>query len=274
MNASNRPVTSREYKLILNADRFKDRVEGSQTFWDLVEFLVEKQEGQIHKRQDKEKMRRTWYLDTPGLDFRRNQFVLRVREEADAEPEERFKVTLKYRAPDRYISASQDLSSTKKDKHKFEEDILPPFTSKFSHSVSFKQGEEPNLGRVDQVAALFEGIDDLDLDDDTRVEKVNGFEAHEVARWVGQLKFKKEPIVKCCLSFWYLTRSKNEFPLIVEFSYDYDLPDDAQDDSGDLEQYAIPVAAGAKRLFMTLQKQLDWMNFAATTKTAYAYEAL
>ena len=122
------------------------KVEGSQTFWN----LVEKQGGEIHLRQDEERVRRTWYLDTPGLDFRRRQFVLRVREEED-EGKKEFKVTLKYRAPDRYISASQDLSSTKKGKHKFEEDILPPFTSKFSQSMAVKRKKEPNLGHVDQV---------------------------------------------------------------------------------------------------------------------------
>jgi uncharacterized protein YjbK len=67
-------------------------------------------------------VRRTWYLDTPGLDLQRHHYALRVREEED-EGKKRFKVTLKYRAPDRYLSASQDLSSTEKAKHKFEEDI-------------------------------------------------------------------------------------------------------------------------------------------------------
>lgn len=272
MKKSNRPVTSREYKLILNADRFKDRVEGSQTFWDLVEFLVDKQGGQIHLRQDEERVRRTWYLDTPGLDFRRRHYVLRVRKEED-EGEKEFKVTLKYRAPDRYISASQDLSSTKKGKYKFEEDILPPFTSKFSHSTAVKRKKEPVLGQFNEVAALFPGVAALGIGADTPIDKVNGFEAYEIARWVGQLKFEAEPIVKACLSFWYLMGSEKELPLIVEFSFDYDLPEE-QEDPASLERYPMPVAAGAYRFFMTLQRQLDWVNFNATTKTAYAYEAL
>ncbi len=66
---------------------------------------------------------------------------------------------------------------------------------------------------------------------DTPIHKVNGFEAHEIARWVGQLKFDKDPIVKACLSFWYLLGSENELPLIVEFSFDYDLPNEARDNS-------------------------------------------
>jgi hypothetical protein len=66
----------------------------------------------------------------------------------------------------------------------------------------------------------------------------------------------------------------NDLPPIVEFFYDYDLPDAAQEDLAALEQYPIPVAAGANRLFLTLQRQSDWMNFTATTTTAYATEAL
>jgi hypothetical protein len=113
----------------------------------------------------------------------------------------------------------------------------------------------------------------LDIVGDTPVGKVNGFEAHEIARWVGQLKFEEEPIVKACLSFWYLMGSENELPLIVEFSFDYDLPEEPED-SAALEHYPIPVAAGAYGFFMALQRQSDWVNFHATTKTAYAYEAL
>jgi uncharacterized protein YjbK len=272
IKASNRPVTSREYKLILNADRFKDRLEGSQTFWNLVEFLVNKQGGQIHLRQDEEHGRRTWYLDTPSLDFRRHHYVLRVREEDGGK--KWFKVTLKYRAPDRYLSASQDLSSTKKAQHKFEEDILPPFTSKFSHSASIERKKAPKLGQVDQVVDLFPGLAGLGINAETPVGKVNTFEAHEIARWVDQLKFEEEPIVKACLSFWYLIGSKKELPRIVEFSFDYDLPDGAGDGRDSPESYPLPVVAGANRLFAALQRQTDWVNFRATTKTAYAYEAL
>ena len=86
MKETNRPVTSRGYKLILNADRFKNRVEGSQTFWDLVEFLVLKQGGQIHLRQETEKVRRTWYLDTPSLDLRRHHLPMRLCRRGTSSP--------------------------------------------------------------------------------------------------------------------------------------------------------------------------------------------
>ena len=132
----NHPVTSREYKLILQADRFKDRAEGSAIFWELVEALLLQAGGQIHERQNEEMLRRTWYLDTPDLDLRSHNLNLRVREEMDEQ--KKYKVTLKYRGPDRYLSAAQDISSPEKGETKFEEDVLPSFISKFSHSTSLK----------------------------------------------------------------------------------------------------------------------------------------
>src|ERR1044071_6232688 len=139
MTESNQPVTSREYKLMLNSDRFNDRSKGSKTFFDLIEFLIKKEGGTIVEKQDKEERRQTSYLDTPQFALRQNGFSLRLREEGAAH----FQINLKYRGADRYLSAGQDVSSSKDGKSKFEEDILPPFTSKFSHSNSIETAELP-----------------------------------------------------------------------------------------------------------------------------------
>jgi len=40
-------ITSREYKLILNSDRFQDREKGCQEFWRLVEFLIKGEGGVV-----------------------------------------------------------------------------------------------------------------------------------------------------------------------------------------------------------------------------------
>lgn len=85
MNSSNRPITSREYKLMLNADRFKDREEGIEVFLRLIEFLIKKEGGAIKKIQNKkedEEIRLTSYLDTPELALRQQGYSLRLRDEA------------------------------------------------------------------------------------------------------------------------------------------------------------------------------------------------
>lgn len=273
MSASNRPVTSREYKLMLNADRFKDRDQGSQVFLGLLDFLIGKEGGKIIEPQNKEERRQTSYLDTPESALRQNGFTLRLRKEAKAE--DGFQITLKYRASDRYISAAQDLSSPRADKIKFEEDILPPFVSKFSHSSSIKTKTMPDLSSIEKVAVLFPGLEKLNIEGDTAVKTVNDFIATEVVRKLCKFQFGEPPTIKASLSFWYLTEDENVWPLVAEFSFDYDGLDVNGGTSGDsTETYPSRVVEGANQLFSALQSQAGWMDFNRSTKTAFALEGL
>jgi hypothetical protein len=267
----NHSVTSREYKLMLNTERFKNRDEGSLVFLNLIDFLIGKEGGAIIEKQNVEEKRQTSYLDTFDLALHRHGFALRLREEAKAN--DGFQINLKYRASDRYISAAQDLSSPQADKIKFEEDILPPFVSKFSHSCSVKAETKPDLGRMHKVAELFPGLEELDIDGDTVVKTVNDFTALEVVRKLCKFQFGGTPVIKASLSFWYLTKNENDWPLVGEFSFDYDEPDRETDETR-LETYPSRVVEGASRFFSALQGQAGWMNFNATTKTAFALEGL
>src|SRR5262245_18686098 len=98
MPNSNHPVTSREYKLMLNTDRFKDRAAGADRFFELIELLITKSGGTITEKQTKEERRQTSYLDTPQFALRQSGFALRLREEPEG-----FQLNLKYRGADRYI---------------------------------------------------------------------------------------------------------------------------------------------------------------------------
>src|SRR5215204_716743 len=181
MDISNCPVTSREYKLMLNVDRFKDREQASQEFLSVLKCLVIKERGSVVEEQNEEERRQTSYLDTPERALHQQGFALRLREEDD-DDEEEFQINLKYRAADRYISAAQDVSSPQEGKTKFEEDILPPFVSKFSHSTSIKTATDPELGSMNKVTALFPGLREHNIDENTAVETVSDFKALEVVR--------------------------------------------------------------------------------------------
>ena len=41
-------ITSREYKLMLNADRFQNREEGIKAFWEVVRYVLKKTSG-VHE---------------------------------------------------------------------------------------------------------------------------------------------------------------------------------------------------------------------------------
>lgn len=271
MKAFNYPVTSREYKLMLNTDRFKDLEHGSKVFMNLIELLVHKEGGTV-ELTDKEEKRATSYLDTPELALRQLGYSLRLRKDAKS-----FQINLKYRSSDRYLAANQDLSSSHPDKkavsHKFEEDILPPFVSKFSHSASIKFDKHPDIKTVQQLVALFPGLEKLPLDADDAIRTINNFEAHEVVRKLCKFRFDDSIDLKACLSFWYLQENTEDWPLVGEFSFDYDQPEDAIK-NGELESYPSAVVTGANRFFVALQSQTGWINFNTTTKTAFALEVL
>jgi len=275
MTDSNKRATSREYKLMLNSDRFRDRAEGAERFLNLIELLIQKQGGAIVDKQPKEERRRTSYLDTAQFALRQRGFSLRLREE-----EKEFQINLKYRGADRYISAAQDVSGSE-GKIKFEEDILPPFVSKFSHSNSIKTGAKPIFKTIKDVVSRFPGIARLGIDEDTPVETANDFIALEVVRKLCKFQFDKTEI-KASLSFWYMGDDTN-WPLVAEFSFDYEAvkeaakKDEGQDKSNDenkLENYSLNAVEGAKELFSALQNQTGWLDLTTTTKTAFALEVL
>jgi hypothetical protein len=273
MGYANAPVTSREYKLMLNTDRFDDERKSTKVFADIVEFLTSKIGGEVIKRQDDEKpeTRQTRYLDTVRWAFRRRGFILRVREEED-DGDLEYKITLKYRSLDRYLAAVQNLTSHAEGKktRKFEEDILPPFRSQFSHSMAIKTPTLPALKTMGDVIALFPGLRDFGLSNTMPLHIVNNFTAHEIVQNVCHIQFQDSMKIKAGLSFWYFDAKTTAWPLVTEFAFDYDVEDAIA--APQLEAYPTSVVEGARRLFHTLQKQSGWVNAAMTTKTAFVYE--
>jgi hypothetical protein len=286
---ANRPITSREYKLMLNTERFRDRQAGAALFWELLKFLVTNQGNEFipdsgDPDKDVEKTRTTWYLDTPGFELRRADVTLRVRDRPSSK--KRYKLTLKYRAPDRYSAASRDVRCTEEvddDDVKFEEDVIPPFVSKFAYSVSFKSRDLVQPRSMAEVLDLFPGLEAYRIPPITSIRRVNGFQAHEVMHYIGKLKLDKMPtprslralpdfVVKAALSHWYLRPDQDDYPLVTEFSFSFDAQ--RQLDPDRLERFPPTVVAGANRLFRDLQNQAGWLAQFGTTKTAYAFEVL
>lgn len=297
MTPSNRQVTSREYKLLLNPERFRARPEGTQAFWNLLVFLAEQQGIKaISKKEDDDKKddpphRWVQYLDTRAFELQRQCAIVRLR----YEPEKKsHKVTLKYRSPDRYLVAGSDLSCNRKvekDDLKFEEDILPPFVSKFSASVSFKSDDpvafvadadqiRPDM-RLSHLISLFPGLQALDIPAETPIYPANGFKAYEVMQYIGKLKLADTKL-KAALTHWYAQKNEDDYPLMTEFSFDYDLPEAKSDSDASskdaphpdsLEQFPLALVRGAHQLFTSLQDYTAWLAPSGTTKTALAFES-
>lgn len=283
MSQKNVPVTSREFKLMLNTDRFQDRAGGAAAFWRLVTFIVVRKEGGDVRDEPKEKRRVTSYLDTPGGLLRLNGLSLRQRSEGG-----KFNLTLKHRGADRYLSAARDLSNSQETEVEFEEDVLPPHSSKFSKSSKVKFTNDPSVTTVGRVAELFTGVARLGIPAETPVEVINGFEAQEVELELGHFTFGGGPEIKASLSFWYLLNEVGELPMVGEFSFTYDAEKGQDKKEGDkkegdkkgeeeeprLEQFHPETVDGAHRVFNSLQAHAGWFNFNLTTKTAFVLDSI
>ena len=265
MSQTNLPVTGREFKMMLNVDRFSDRAAGVTAFWKLVSFIVGRQGGTAGDEKTKEERRVVSYFDTPNGNLRQHGLNLRQRREGET----KFNLTLKYRSADRYLSAAADVKGSDADKNEFEEDVLPPHTSKFSKSSRVKFKADPAPKKAGDLVAIFPGVASLNLPADTPVETVNGFEAHEVEREVGKFSFGG-PDVEASLSFWYLLGEEGELPLIAEFSFGYTAEATA---AGALEQFHAATVEGADRFFKALQLHAGWLDFNLTTKTAFVLDS-
>jgi hypothetical protein len=65
----NRPINSREFKLMLNTAEFVNRKEGIKKLSDILQFQIRNQNGEFQDEGIEEKKRLTWYMDTSRYDL-------------------------------------------------------------------------------------------------------------------------------------------------------------------------------------------------------------
>ena len=154
---------------------------------------------------------------------------------------------MKCRHPDRYVSASYDLSSSAKDiEIKFEEDIITdkvnPFISKFSLSASLEGDQKLDFNTIKDLVSVFPGLD-LEIDANEPLTKVNNFKAIEISSEIGKITFPEDKTVKADLNLWYST--KQETPMIVEFTFKYKATKQDKEKEMLLEKYPNTLIIGA-----------------------------
>ncbi|MBD2634229.1 hypothetical protein H6G52_02545 [Limnothrix sp. FACHB-881] len=255
-------VASREYKVILQANQFTDRAAGVDRFWLVVRNLAEglglKVTGELSELVKREVV----FLDTPEHDLLDTGYIVRRRVELKAGKPARTKVMLKYRSPDRYIAWGADVSTpTLKGETKFEEDIVPPFRSQFSHSTSAVV-ESANWTTIGDLATNFPGVDSLELSASKPLTVVNQFVAKEFVQRGAIIDFGKQD-AEVALTAWYVDPERQKQPSVVEFSFAY---------GEDAEDFSARSALRAKKLFDGLQALTDWYDPKAITKTQFAYQ--
>ncbi|HEX6746260.1 MAG TPA: hypothetical protein VF092_03015 [Longimicrobium sp.] len=272
-------INSREYKLLLSTTRFHNRDDASKEWMGLVARVIERaggtrlsqQEVENEKASGKpeppdklddadfdEKRRSTSFLDTRDNGFRNQGWILRVRQKK----KDKLDLTVKFRSPDRLLAASKDASATQDGDQKFEEDIVPPFTSQYSRSNTLKDQKEEMLPKtVGEAAALFPALQDLKILGETELVRVDDLVVTEVVRHVGGFRFGSGPRLEMSHTFWYVIDedTQKHYPMVAEFSFEFEAKD------GD---FPLETVRGASEVYRELQAQAGWLDVAGTTKSA------
>ncbi|MFI4875105.1 MAG: hypothetical protein ACIALR_07200 [Blastopirellula sp. JB062] len=276
------PLTSREYKVMLDAKKFENVDEGAAQFWsDLCYFAYgNSREAAAATPLQLVDEREIAFLDTPDLELLvQHGHVLRRRQKIG---DDKTQYTLKVRSVDRYVAAGAEVAAVEKlsQKQKLEEDLVllsrgPGRAllqhSRFSHSCT----AEVKMGRAtpDDVAAAarwFPGLKQLAWSEKKRKEiplvVVNDFQAHERIYRGAEMVFgeKKEEQVEAEVALLIWTDGQAGPVTAAEFSFRY------QDRR---ERYPAAAAKMAKDFFEALGQLSAWVRPDVATKTAIAYGA-
>lgn len=275
---TNKPLTSREYKIILNSNRFPNLfLENGITpsdpkymFAKLIQDNIQYIGGTV-VWENEIFHRETSYLDTNQWDLKSIDHIVRLRFEPDKNI---FKLTFKYRSNDIFKSSFVNVSTKyKNSEEKFEEDITSNL-NKFSSSCSIELKEKPVIKTLKDIIKFFPGIEksvdeNLGIPLTTPVNIVNGFVGKEICVHLFTASFSKNenfPVVKFCLSFW---NDKSDIPVASEFSFDFDFPEKTNNEVREfVRDVLIP---NCDKMFKHALNLKDWVNLNATTKTALAY---
>lgn len=264
-------VNSREYKLMLKANRFagdeKQVLQSAAQFWaDCTKTMgpvVLGLLGDLNKIHARRVIR---FYDTPDRRLNDNLYIVRERAALDGSTRE---ITLKYRHPDRYVAAHRDMRSALNGqvKTKFEEDIKPPFQQLYSFSTTVQVPADQKLAKVKHVANLFPGFKAAfrDFAADEPLAVVEDFTARELVIGGGWLYLGKRYDVRasCVLVVWHDHLKEGGIPAVAEFSFKYG-------DKG--EAYGGGTVRRAYDAFQTLQSQMpEWTDKDSKTKTAFVY---
>ena len=274
-------VTSREYKIMLHAERFtgdeQQLLSRSKEFWHAFRTILE--DSPIDTKGDLREIskRRTInFLDTNHHRLRNNDYVFRER--IDKGSSEHKQITLKFRHEDRYISQDRDMTARGEDddeKTKFEEDLKPfktangpLFVGLYSFSTTLKVFRHRAFQSLENVGEVFPGLlgNLANHEDDGSLHAVGGFTAFELVIEGANFRVRRNPKLEaeCALIAWYDSNHSGARPAVVEFSFRY---------GNDKENYTMKTAQRAYEAFRALRSpQLtSWVDPTSMTKTSYVY---
>jgi len=264
-------VISREYKLVLKAEKFlgqeKDLLSKAQNFWK--DCITTIDPSGTHTAGTFDKINGQWeirFYDTSDLSLYHTNYIFRERRDLLSDERE---VTLKFRHPDRYFSQDRDMLSRKigSGELKFEEDIKAPFLQLYSFSSTQPVKNGLGFTKLKPVLKLYPGLKPQlnALGDNESLSVVNNLSVREMVITGSALILSEDPSVhaECALIVWYDANEPGKDPIIVEFSFRY---------RNKKEKYDRETTELAYSLFLSIQQGMkSWIDDKNPTKTGFVY---
>ena len=285
MTRKTRPVTSREYKMMLRAKRFegskRDILAAAESFRAtfaraIMKSIVSKQgdplaHGEFEPLED-EKQVTVQFFDTKDRRLRKSSFVFRQRQPITGGPLE---LTLKRRHPDRFFVSGSETGR----KTKFEEDIKATQTHSFIslHSLSGKAKEvaaDTEFKSLKDIRGFFKPLKKQLGDTYNGSEKllrVCNFTAIQTVLVGVELSISDQIRAECALIVWHQKGGDAQSPAVVEFSFRYR----DKELGSKQEPFTAEMAKRGSHILQALRDEdspvANWVDIKGPTKTAYAY---
>ncbi|MBN2801246.1 MAG: hypothetical protein JXX28_19050 [Deltaproteobacteria bacterium] len=260
--------TSREFKLLLQGERFASWEDGAGAYWALVRQVAWAQGVDVRALPWEARARQVVFLDTPDHALRAAGYSLRVRTDQigrDQRLDEVSEYALKYRALSLEGAAAGDLRTRRfPADRELEEDVsyAPAAVGHIKTVYAARTLIETDWSvrpRLGAWARYFPGLLELGIPPETAVGPVNGVVVHEVKVSPARLDFGGGVVAKLDLTLW---TDQQDRPMIGEVSFDHALP---------VEPWAEQLAVD---FFTALAEESDgWLETSAT-KTAFTYGAV
>jgi len=228
---------SREYKIPLRVNTPLDEL------GDDINFIIP------IKWPNKFKTREVLFLDTPEYDLRKRGYLYRIRDSRRA--------YLKFRSPDMCeVLTNRMIGDKEVARIKLEEDILPPFRSRFSISARIKCKGDAPPEKVGHIEALFPCAVNVFPNREARLFVVNDRRVQEEVHKSKTFRIGDEKAM-ASIVIW----SVDNTPVVSELSFRY------QNGKG---EYSNKTVMAAQFIFTHMQA-LPWCSPTTCTKTQWIY---
>lgn len=220
-------IQYREYKLLLQADKFED-AGAFHKFWKILHHAAKAVGGSLSKadRDPRAHVREVVFYDTPHFKLYGAGFILRKRTfYKHGQPISKHELVLKFRHPDKATASAVDVRPLLPCIHviKFKEEILLPkddaigMRTVFSHNCEL---DTPNImltQKVETIEDAFPALKTIGANPKATMAPVHNASIAEYQFEMGELDFGGKLGAKSNVAVWRL-RETDE-PLVAEFSF-------------------------------------------------------